>query len=161
MAENQEQKTPNIAIRIEAQYIKDLSFEAPKMPQLLAQLKQAPSIGMTVNVNAAPIDEKKNQFAVELTLKAEAKLEKETAFIFELVYGAVATVEAPAEHIQPLVLIEVPHLIFPYARAIMSNITRDAGLPSLSLNPIDFASLYRQRLAQAQEQAKAKPETKV
>ena len=150
----EKQTTPNIAIRVEAQYIKDLSFEAPKMPALLSELKKAPNIDLAVQVNAVPLNEEKHQFAVDLTLKAEATLEKTTAFICELTYGAVATVEAPAEHIKPLVLIEVPHLIFPYARALLANITREAGLPALSINPIDFASLYRQRLAEAQAQAK-------
>ena len=156
MTENNKQTTPNIAIRIEAQYIKDLSFEAPKMPKLLTELKQAPAINLSVQVNAVPIEGQKNQFAVDLTLKAEATLEKATAFICELTYGAVATVEAPAEHVQPLVLIEVPHLIFPYARALLANLTREAGLPALSINPIDFASLYRQRLAEIQEKTQKK-----
>ena len=150
MTEKEKQTPPTIAIRIEAQYVKDLSFEAPKMPKLLLELKQAPSINLSVQVNALPLEDKKNQFAVDLTLKAEATLDKSPAFICELTYGAVATVEAPAEHVQPLVLIEVPHLIFPYARALLANITREAGLPALSINPIDFASLYRQRLAEAQ-----------
>ena len=156
MTENKQQQTPSIAIRLEAQYIKDLSFEAPKMPTLLSEMKQAPAVNLAVQVNAKPLDQEKNQFSVELTLKAEATLEKTTAFICELTYGAVAVIDAPAEHIQPLVLIEVPHLIFPYARALLANITREAGLPALAINPIDFASLYRQRLAQAQaQQAKA------
>ncbi|MBP5161288.1 MAG: protein-export chaperone SecB [Alphaproteobacteria bacterium] len=155
MTEKEKQTPPTIAIRIEAQYVKDLSFEAPKMPKLLQELKQAPAINLAVQVNAVPVEDKKNQFAVDLTLKAEATLDKSPAFICELTYGAVATVEAPAEHIQPLVLIEVPHLIFPYARALLANLTREAGLPALSINPIDFASLYRQRLAEVQAKAKA------
>ena len=152
----EKQTPPTIAIRVEAQYIKDLSFEAPKMPALLPELKQLPAINLSVQVNAVPLNEEKHQFAVDLLLKAEATVEKSPAFICELTYGAVATIEAPAEHIQPLVLIEVPHLIFPYARALMATITREAGLPALSINPIDFASLYRQRLAEAQAQAQAK-----
>ena len=71
-------------------------------------------------------------------------------------YGGLVTLEAPQQHIEPLLLIEIPHLLFPYARAIVGNLVREAGFPSLQINPIDFAALYRARLEQKQ-QSKQQP----
>ena len=83
-----------------------------------------------------------------MILKVEAKSNEKTDFICELTYGALATVNVPEEHIRPLLLIEVPHLLFPYVRAIIANTTREAGIIPLTLAPIDFAALYRARLEQ-------------
>jgi len=91
---------------------------------------------------------------LEIKVQADTQ-DKKTLFLCELVYGGFVTLKAPETHIEPLLLIEIPHLLFPYARAIIGNLVREAGLPSLQINPIDFAALYRARLAQQhQEQQK-------
>ena len=77
-------------------------------------------------------------------------------FICELTYGALVTLEVPKEHIEPILLVEIPQLLFPYARSIVANTTREAGLPPLQINPIDFGTLYREKVAQAQAQAEQK-----
>lgn len=137
-------KTNAPMIQINGQYIKDLSFEAPKMPFF----PQNPQIAVNIDVNAGALKESEKLYSVELKVTITAKAKEETAFICELTYGAVATLNLPTENIKPVLLIEVPHLLFPYVRAIISNTVREAGLPPLSLNPIDFAALYRQRMAQ-------------
>jgi len=150
----QENNEQMMSLQINAQYIKDLSFEAPGMPQALLALNEAPEIGININVNANKVDDK-NHYVVDLhiSVKADKKDDKKSLFLCELVYGALATIEAPDTHIEPLLLIEIPRLLFPYARAIVGNLVREAGFPSLQINPIDFAALYRARLEQ---QAKEK-----
>ncbi|MBQ9090405.1 MAG: protein-export chaperone SecB [Alphaproteobacteria bacterium] len=144
------QNVPNI--QVNAQYIKDLSFEAPGLPQILSEITKAPSISVNVDIQVTKTDNEK-MFIVELNVKAAAQTAEtqKALFICELVYGALVTLELPPEHIEPVLLVEVPHLLFPYARTIVSNTTRDAGLPPLQINPIDFASLYRQKLEQKQQ----------
>ena len=142
-----------LLLQINAQYIKDLSFEAPALPQALLNLSQAPDIQISVDVNASKLDDK-NHYTVDLHIKVQAdkKEDHKSLFLCEVVYGGLVTLEAPESHIEPLLLIEVPHMLFPYARAIIGNLVREAGFPSLQINPIDFAALYRARLAQKQQE---------
>ncbi len=147
MTENETQNVPSI--QVNAQYIKDLSFEAPALPQILTELTSSPAISVNVDIQVNKTD-KQNMFTVDLNVKAAAQTADthKALFICELTYGALVTLDVPAEHVEPILLVEVPHLLFPYARAIVANTTREAGLPPLQINPIDFASLYRQKMEQ-------------
>ena len=151
MAENKEKNTGSI--QINAQYVKDLSFEGPQLPMILSELKEAPSISVNIDVKANKGAEK--IYTVDLTVKTKAVKpdDQKTVFICELTYGGLVTLDVPAEHVEPLLLVEIPHLLFPYARAIIANTTREAGLPPLQINPVDFAALYRQRISEKKAQA--------
>ncbi len=154
MAQTQDTLNPNApAVQIIAQYVKDLSFEAPGLPAMLLGMTTPPAITVDIDVKVNKTDQD-GVFTVELTIKANATAgeDKKTLFICELVYGGLVAMNVPKEHLEPMLLVEIPHLLFPYARAIISNITRDAGLPPLQVNPIDFAALYRQRSAQNQQE---------
>ena len=125
------------------------------MPEVLLSLNQAPDISINVDVKANKADDK-NHYTVDLciTVQAEKKEDHKDVFLCEVVYGSLVTLEAPATHIEPLLLIEIPHMLFPYARAIVSSLVREAGFPSLQINPIDFAALYRARIAEKQQEKK-------
>ena len=155
MAENtdKENEQQPLTLQINAQYIKDLSFESPGMPQALLTLSQPPEIQINVDINAGKLDDK-NHYTVDLHIKVQADQKEghKTLFLCDLLYGGLVTLEAPETHIEPLLLIEIPHMLFPYARAIIGNLVREAGFPSLQINPIDFAALYRARLAQKHQQ---------
>ncbi|UXN65345.1 protein-export chaperone SecB [Phyllobacterium sp. A18/5-2] len=141
------------SLNILAQYVKDLSFESPGAPLSLRPRDKAPGISINVNVNANPIAE--NDFDVVLTLTAKAGEGKEVLFNAELVYGGVfRLVGFPQEHLLPLLFIECPRLLFPFARQIIAEATRNGGFPPLMIDPIDFAQMFQQRMAE--EQAKAK-----
>ncbi|PSH67548.1 protein-export chaperone SecB [Phyllobacterium sophorae] len=141
------------SLNILAQYVKDLSFESPGAPLSLRPRDKAPGISINVNVNANPIAE--NDFDVVLTLSAKAGEGKEVLFNAELVYGGVfRLVGFPQEHLLPLLFIECPRLLFPFARQIIAEATRNGGFPPLMIDPIDFAQMFQQRMAE--EQAKAK-----
>lgn len=134
-------------IQVNAQYIKDLSFEVPGAPAVFLELAGSqPDLSVRVDLNATPLGG--NNFEVSLQLAADAKVGERVAFIIELTYGGMFSVNVPEEHLQPFLLIEAPRLLFPFARAIIAEITGGSGLPPLMLQPIDFAALYRVRLEQ-------------
>jgi preprotein translocase subunit SecB len=134
---------------LNAQYIKDLSFENPRAPQSLIQQTAQPDVEINVDVKANNLGPE--LFEVVLTINATARAQGETVFLVELAYGSVVTIKnATAELLPMLVLVETPRIVFPFARAVIANATRDGGFPPLMINPIDFAELLRrQQAAQA------------
>jgi preprotein translocase subunit SecB len=135
-----------------AQYIKDLSFENPRAPQSLIQQTAQPSVDINVDVKAQNLGPE--VFEVILTINATARAQDQPVFLVELAYGAVVTVKnATPEMLAPLILVEAPRIVFPFARAIIANATRDGGFPPLMINPIDFAELLRRQQADAQAAA--------
>ena len=132
-------------LTIHGQYIKDLSFENPRAPQSLIEQKQPQ---LTLNVNVATRQFETKTFEVTLTVEATAQTpEKEPLFVLELVYAGTVTLgDVPQDAYGPLLLIETPRLLFPFARAIVANATREAGFPPLNIAPVDFVALYRQQL---------------
>jgi len=143
----QPQAFPQIGVL--AQYVKDLSFENPNAPRSMAPTGQQPTLNIQVNVDAAPIAA--TDFEVTLRLEGKAESQGMVLFSFELVFaGAFRIQNVPADSLQPIVLIECPRLLFPFAREIVATAVRNGGFAPLLLDPIDFVSLYRQRLAGAQ-----------
>jgi len=136
------------SIRILGQYLKDLSFENPNAPQSIIQQQQAqPEISISVNVNARPMAP--TDFEVEIQLDAKATLNDKVAFAAELVYAGTFRLENfPQQLLHPAVLIECPRMLFPFARHILAEATRDGGFPPLLLDPIDFAAMYQRRIEQ-------------
>ncbi|TYC54061.1 protein-export chaperone SecB [Rhodobacterales bacterium] len=133
-------------MNILGQYIKDLSFENPNSPDSLLGGEQ-PKLDINVNVTVAPKSE--DRFEVVLTLTAKAQRTDMVMFNVELAYGGLFRVTGvPQEHMHPFIMIECPRMIFPFARQILAEATRNGGFPPLLLDPIDFAQLYRQNMAQ-------------
>ncbi|MDP3523277.1 MAG: protein-export chaperone SecB [Hoeflea sp.] len=139
-------------LNVLAQYIKDLSFENPGAPKSLGPREKAPNININVNVNANPISE--TEFDVLLTMSAEAKAGDAVVFNVELVYGGVFRVaNFPQEHMLPLLFIECPRILFPFARQIIADATRNGGFPPLLIDPIDFGQMFQQRMAEEKTRA--------
>jgi preprotein translocase subunit SecB len=133
-----------------AQFIKDFSFENPNAPRSLAPQQNSPPINIQVNVNARQIQDQ--DFEVELTLEGGAGEGPNTLFKFELVYGGVFRAKnIPQDQIHPVIMIECPRLLFPFARQIVADAVRNGGFPPLFIDPIDFVGLYQQRMAQIQQ----------
>jgi preprotein translocase subunit SecB len=131
---------------INAQYIKDLSFENPREPNSLRQQTVQPAVDINVDVKAQGLGPE--NYEVLLTIKASAKVQDETLFLAELAYGAIITVRnVPQELLSAIVLVETPRLMFPFARNIIAATTRDGGFPPLMINPIDFGDLLRRNAA--------------
>jgi preprotein translocase subunit SecB len=135
---------PQQPISVNTQYVKDLSFENPNAPQSLVPQTTQPNIEINVNVQARGLGP--NAYEVVLSITCTAKHEAMTAFIVEVAYAGVFTLNGvPAEHVHPLLLIECPRLLFPFARALVANATRDGGFLPLLIQPIDFLDLYRRQ----------------
>lgn len=135
---------------IGAQYVKDFSFENPRSPQVFAMAGQQPQVSVGVGVNVNKLAD--TAYEVILSINADAKHGEDAVFVVELSYAGIVTAPANVspELLQPLLMVEVPRQLFPFARAILSNATRDGGFPPLLLSPVDFQDLYRQQLSQAQ-----------
>ena len=151
----QNQNRPPLVIS--AQYVRDLSFESPHAPGIFTEMRQPPEIAVNVDVQAAALNEQQGAFEVRLKVNAEGKVGDKTAFIAELDYGAVVIVNAPAEQVSPLLLIEAPRHLFPFARNVLADITRDGGFPPVVLQPLDFVELFRRRVAAMQQARKQQP----
>ena len=145
MEENKQQNLPTI--QINEQYIKDLSFEAPALPFTMAGMKTAPKINIDIDVKVNKANGE-SIYTVDLvtSINAIKSDDGKTLFLCELTYGGLVTLNLPKEQVEPILLIEIPHLLFPYVRSIIANITRESGLPPLQINPIDFAYLYREKI---------------
>jgi preprotein translocase subunit SecB len=141
--------SPAPQMKILGQYLKDLSFENPNAPQSLNTQANQPEISISVNVNARTISP--TDFEVELHLDAKASHNDKVVFAAELLYAGVFRLEnIPQEALHPVVLIECPRMLFPFARQVLADATRNGGFPPLMLDPIDFAAMYQKRLAQGQ-----------
>ena len=135
---------PTGQLVVNAQYVKDFSFENPRAPQSLMPQAQAPEIKLDINVNAQNLAP--DVFEVLLSISARATRKDDLIFLVELTYAAVVTLQGVArDQAQFLVLVETPRLIFPFARAILADATRDGGFPPLFIHPIDFAELLRRQ----------------
>ncbi len=139
-----------------AQYTKDLSFENPNAPGALGPQDGAPNLSVQINVNAkqlAPTD-----YEVSLMLEGGAGKGAHTLFKFELNYAGVFRIENfPADQVQPVVMIEGPRVLVPFARQIIADAVRGGSFPPLFIDPIDFHALYLQRLAAAGGQQQVQP----
>ena len=140
----------NLQIVVHAQYIKDLSFENPNAPEVLIEPPGQPDVDITVNVGAHPLGE--TRFEVLLNLGAKAKADNKALFLVELTYaGIVSCPDIEPQNINPMVMIEAPRLLFPFARAIVSDATRDGGFMPLNIQPVDFVAVYHHNLSKKQE----------
>ncbi|MGH6990851.1 MAG: protein-export chaperone SecB [Stellaceae bacterium] len=134
---------------VNAQYVKDLSFENPRAPQSLMPQPQPPEIKLDVRVDARNMGP--DTFEVTLSVAARATRKEEPVFLSELTYAAVVTLHSiPQGEVQFYILVETPRLMFPFVRALIADATRDGGFPPLFIQPIDFAELLRRQQQQQQ-----------
>jgi preprotein translocase subunit SecB len=148
---------------VNIQYVKDLSFEVPGAPAIYSQLRTQPQVNINLDVQARRLREDQGVFEVSLVIKAEAHDPAHQAngqaagavvFVAELAYAGVFTLTGlPENAIEPVLLVECPRILFPFARNILSDVTRDGGFPPVLLQPIDFVALWQARRAQATEGA--------
>ena len=150
-ADNGAQPPAGPGFRIVAQYVKDLSFENPKAPDSL-RVDGKPAIDLGVEMNAQ--GRKDGLFEVDLRLTVKASTDAMTVFNVELLYGGLFALQGVAEQdIEPLLLIECPRYLFPFAREIIARATSAGGFyPPFMLDPLDFAGIYvarQQQIARA------------
>ncbi|HSG34779.1 MAG TPA: protein-export chaperone SecB [Sphingomonadaceae bacterium] len=136
-----------------SQYVRDLSVENPKAPESF-QWNEQPELDVQFNIASRQINEEVHE--VELRISAKARTAKGTAYIVELAYcGLIGLRNLPKEQEHAFIYAEAPRILFPFARRVISDATRDAGFTPLQLDPIDFQGLYLQQLQQKQAQEAA------
>ena len=130
-----------------AQYVKDFSFENPGAPQSLSPQASQPQISLQINVTPKQLSN--TDFEVELKIEGKAAVGATVLFSFELSYGGVFRLSNVAqENVGPLVMIECPRLLFPFAREIVARAVTSGGFPPLMIDPVDFVALYQQKMAE-------------
>ncbi len=158
---------PQPPLVVNIQYVKDLSFEVPGAPQIYSQIRAQPQVNINLDVQARRVQDGQNVFEVALMIRAEAHETPPqgngqaagvppTVFVAELTYAGVFTLTGlPDNAVEPVLLVECPRILFPFARNILSDVTRDGGFPPVLLQPIDFVALWQARRAQAGNQGTA------
>lgn len=137
------------------QYVKDFSIENPHAPESF-RLQQATKPQMNIDLNVAARHLGDEHYELVLLVKAKAEAEDKALFIVELAYGGLFSLRNfPADAVQPALMIEGAHLLFPFARQVIADATSRAGFPPLLINPVDFTAMYRDRLNAAQKQAES------
>ncbi|MCC6736492.1 MAG: protein-export chaperone SecB [Bauldia sp.] len=135
-------------MNILAQYVKDFSFENPDGPRVIQARDQGSRINVGINVTSAKTPS--GDWEVAIKFDCTAKDGERTMFAIELLYCGIARfANVPDAQIEPLCMIEVPRMLFPFARQILADATRNGGFLPLMLDPVDFASMYRQRQQRA------------
>lgn len=155
--------TPTPPLLLNAQYVRDVSFHVPGAPAIYANLPERPHVVLALDVLVRPIPEAQPQpvFEVTLTVKCEATVAApeesapppQVAYQIELGYAGIFDLaNVPQNAMEPVLLAECPRLLFPFARSMLADITREAGFPPVFLQPIDFIAFWqtkRQQNAQA------------
>ncbi len=152
-----------LPVIIHAQYIRDLSFENPNAPMPLRKAAGESKIDVDFSMDARQVEVPgyENSYEVALYVSVHAKKGEMSTFIIELEYGMMVTLQdVPADKIHPLLLIEMPNYMFPYVRAIVSDLTQQAGYLPFFLSPVNFKALYRKRFGGPQVKDHSIPEKK-
>jgi len=145
---------PQVAptLNLLTQYISDMSFENPNAPASILNNTTTPAINISINTQVKKQED--DVYAVELALNAKAEREENLLFNVELVYGGVFRIRnVPENQLPPLLMIECPRLLFPFARQVLANVTQSGGFPPIMMEPVDFAAIYRQNLTAMSNQA--------
>ncbi len=151
MSETEAPHQPPLAVNL--QYVKDLSFEVPGAPAIYGTLRSQPQIALNLDVQVKRVEETPAVYEVTLSIRAEAtelaqdeNAKPRNVFLAELAYAGLFTLTGIApENVEPVLLIECPRLLFPFARNILADITRESGFPPVMLQPIDFVALWQSR----------------
>lgn len=145
----------NMPVTVHAQYIKDMSFENPGAPLSFRAEGAQPGMNLNINVGVQDIQDPAlpNLFEVSLRMQAHATRGDKTSFIAEVEYAAAVTLgdEVPEDAKHPLLLIEIPRMLFPFGRMMLSQMSQQGGYPALNISPVDFQALYIQKFAAGQE----------
>jgi len=139
--------TNNLKFIINAQYLKDLSFENPRAPESLRNFSSNPTFKIDIDVKTKLLkDHGENIYEVELIVKGQTKVDDKALFLVEGSYCGIFTIEnAEAEVLEKILLIECPKFLFPFLRSVVANATREGGFPPLMLNPVDFVGMYEKK----------------
>ena len=149
---------PTTPVVIHKQYLKDLSFENPNAPGILMRATQRPETDLNISLEAQKIEHEEHEhfYEVSMIINASAVRDGQTMFVADVTYGTTVSITGleTAQH-HPLLLIEVPQMMFPFVRQILAHSSLAGGFLPLQLQPIDFRTMYLKRFAEQKEKDKA------
>lgn len=152
-------EVPQSPVVIHKQYLKDFSFENPNAPGILKQGNARPEIDMSIMLDVKRLEDEEFEhiYEVSLAINASAERDGEAMFIAEILYSGVVSINGLEEkHHHSILFIEVPAMLFPFARQILAHCTQAGGFIPLQLSPVDFRSMYLKRFGKKQEQKQEK-----
>ena len=131
----------NNSVLVNAQYVKDLSFENPKAPYSLFS-NEKPKIDISIDIGAHNMQDE--IYEVLLSIQVKSIIEKNVQYLIDLKYAGIFNVEKDVddEAKQKIIFVQCPNIIFPYARRVISDLTRDGGYLPLYISPVDFLTIY-------------------
>ncbi|MBN8520467.1 MAG: protein-export chaperone SecB [Alphaproteobacteria bacterium] len=148
-------EAPGLPVVLHAQYVKDLSFENPNATDMLRPGLQPPEMDMNIDIESKQIEERETAFVHEVLLKitVTAKRGEKTVFIAEVIYGSILSLQkdVPSARAHAILFVDIPQILFPFARHAIAMATQSGGYPPLLLNPVDFRGLYLARFAPAND----------
>lgn len=139
--------------RMQKMYIKDLSFESPNAPEIFLARNQDPKVDFNLQLNSKKIDDDHWEVSLSITSKMMDKnSEDKVMFVVELEHAGIFTMKnIPAEHIQRVLAIDCPLMLFPFTRQIISQVSVDGGFMPFLMEPINFIALYENAQRQQAE----------
>ncbi|WP_373777269.1 protein-export chaperone SecB [Glaesserella sp.] len=151
VAAQEEAKTP-FEMQIQRIYIKDVSFEAPNLPQIFQQ-DWKPQLGFELDTETTQISEDTYEVALHINVQTTLEESNDVAFICEVKQAGVFTIKG-LEGIQlaHCLAAKCPEVLYPYARELISSLVNRGTFPALNLSPVNFDALFMDYL-QRQQQA--------
>jgi preprotein translocase subunit SecB len=147
MAENtaKTESTPRPEFRMQKMFIKDLSFENPNAPEVyITPQKSEPKVELNLNLNHKPVDADHYEVTLQVYAKVATKDDDKTLFILEIEHSGIFLVKnIPAEHIEMVLGVDCPTLLFPFTRQIVSQVTVDGGFSPFLMEPVNFMALFQ------------------
>lgn len=142
----------NGSFSVHGQYIKDFSFENPNAP-FSFQIQEEPTFDVSIDLAIRPLENNFYELVLSILVKAKLETQEGALYIVSLDFGGLFNVEAESkEEVEKILLVHCASMLYPYARRVVSDAIRDGGYPPLSLNPVDFMSLYIEKQQQLREQ---------
>ncbi len=153
-ANSNQQSSPEF--RMQKMYLKDFSFENPNAPELFIQQTE-PKVQVNLQLRNKTVDDDHYEVSIEVTAKVTTKDEEKVMFIIEIEHAAIYLMKnIPEEHLEMVLAVDCPTLLFPFTRQIISQVSTDGGFVPFQMEPINFAALYHNSKKKQQEQSKKK-----
>lgn len=132
---------------IQRLYIKDLSFESPKSPDVFLEEWQ-PELDMDIGTKTNALGDDMHE--VVLTITVTVKMKKDVIFITEVQQAGIFSIKNfPEDQLKPMLGSFCPNVLYPYAREVVTDVVVKAGFPQLYLAPVNFDALYQQHEQEA------------
>jgi preprotein translocase subunit SecB len=144
MTEEQVKQEEMPVFRMQKMYIKDLSFENPNAPGIFLAQGQEPKVDFNLQLSNKKIDDDHYEVTISITAKIlDQKADDTLMFVVELEHAAVFLLKnIPAEHMQRVMAVDCPLMLFPFTRQIASQVSVDGGFMPFLMEPINFVALY-------------------